>query len=70
MFCSVMSGGVRGIESFPVSVETDISNGIPTFEMVGYVGNEVRKAYGQPECGMYQPFVSGCASRHRHRSSA
>ncbi|MBR6160194.1 MAG: YifB family Mg chelatase-like AAA ATPase [Lachnospiraceae bacterium] len=44
MFCSVLSGGVRGIESFPVSVETDISNGMPTFEMVGYVGNEVREA--------------------------
>ena len=44
MFCSVLSGGVRGIESFPVSVETDISNGMPTFEMVGYVGGEVREA--------------------------
>ncbi|MCR5475339.1 MAG: YifB family Mg chelatase-like AAA ATPase [Lachnospiraceae bacterium] len=44
MFCSIMSGGLRGIESFPVSVETDISSGMPTFEMVGYVGGEVREA--------------------------
>ncbi len=44
MFCSVLSGGVRGIESFPVRVETDISNGLPCFEIVGYVGSEVREA--------------------------
>ncbi len=44
MFCSVLSGGVRGIESFPVHVETDISPGMPSFEIVGYVGSEVREA--------------------------
>ncbi len=44
MFCSVLSGGIRGIESFPVSVETDISSGMPCVDIVGYVGNEVREA--------------------------
>ena len=44
MFCSVLSGGVRGTESFPVRVETDISNGLPCFDIVGYIGNEVREA--------------------------
>ena len=44
MFCSVLSGGVQGVKSFPVHVETDISNGMPAFDMVGYVGNEVREA--------------------------
>ena len=44
MVCSVLSGGVRGIESFPVCVETDISNGMPCFDIVGYVGNEVKEA--------------------------
>lgn len=44
MFCSVLSGGIRGIESFPVNVETDISSGMPGFDIVGYVGNEVREA--------------------------
>ena len=44
MFCSVLSGGIRGIESFPVHVETDISSGMPCFEIVGYVGSEVREA--------------------------
>ncbi len=44
MFCSVLSGGVRGIESFPVHVETDVSPGMPCFEIVGFVGSEVREA--------------------------
>ncbi len=44
MFCSVLSGGIRGIESFPVNVETDISPGLPGFEIVGYVGGEVKEA--------------------------
>jgi len=44
MFCSVLSGGVHGIESYPVHVETDISNGLPCFDIVGYVGSEVREA--------------------------
>ncbi|MBQ8666540.1 MAG: YifB family Mg chelatase-like AAA ATPase [Lachnospiraceae bacterium] len=44
MFCSVLSGGIRGIESFPVHVETDISSGMPCFDIVGYVGSEVREA--------------------------
>ena len=44
MFCSVLSGGIHGIKSFPVHVETDISNGMPCFDIVGYVGSEVREA--------------------------
>lgn len=44
MVNKVLSGGVRGIEAFPVYVETDISNGMPMFELVGYLGSEVREA--------------------------
>ncbi|MBO4889369.1 MAG: YifB family Mg chelatase-like AAA ATPase [Lachnospiraceae bacterium] len=44
MFCSVLSGGIHGIKSFPVHVETDISNGMPCFDIVGYVGSEVKEA--------------------------
>lgn len=44
MFCSVLSGGIRGIESFPVSVECDISPGMPILDIVGFVGSEVREA--------------------------
>ena len=44
MVSKVLSGGVRGIEAFPVYVETDISNGMPSFDLVGYLGSEVREA--------------------------
>ena len=44
MVTKVLSGMVRGVEGFPVYVETDISNGLPIFELVGYLGSEVKEA--------------------------
>ena len=44
MFSSVSSGGIRGIGGYMVRVETDISSGMPVFELVGYLGSEVREA--------------------------
>lgn len=44
MVTKVLSGMVRGIESFPVYVETDISNGLPGFDLVGYLSSELKEA--------------------------
>lgn len=44
MFSYVLSGGVHGIDSYIVQVEADISEGMPMFELVGYLGSEVREA--------------------------
>ncbi len=44
MVSCVLSGGIRGIECFLVRVEADISEGMPVFELVGYLGSEVREA--------------------------
>ncbi len=44
MFGFVLSGGVHAVDSFPVHVETDISNGMPSLEIVGYVASEVKEA--------------------------
>ena len=44
MVSCVLSGGIRGIESFLVRVEADISEGMPVFELVGYLGSEVKEA--------------------------
>ncbi|MBR2275613.1 MAG: ATP-binding protein, partial [Lachnospiraceae bacterium] len=44
MFSCVLSGGVRGIESFIIRVEADLSEGMPMFELVGYLGSEVKEA--------------------------
>ena len=44
MVSTVLSGGLRGIYCYPVKVEVDISNGLPGFEMVGFLSGEVREA--------------------------
>ncbi|MCI8854334.1 MAG: YifB family Mg chelatase-like AAA ATPase [Lachnospiraceae bacterium] len=44
LFGKVLSADVRGIEGFGVSVEADISDGMPMFLMVGYLASEVREA--------------------------
>jgi magnesium chelatase family protein len=44
MLSSVLSFGIHGIEGFRVKVEADISDGMPMFELVGYLSGEVREA--------------------------
>lgn len=44
MFSKVLSGGIYGIESYKVLVEVDVSNGMPMFEMVGFLSSEVKEA--------------------------
>lgn len=44
MVSMVMSGAVRGIESFLVQVEVDASGGLPGLELVGLLSSEVREA--------------------------
>lgn len=44
MFSTVISGGLCGMETYRVSVEVDISTGLPIFNMVGLLSGEVREA--------------------------
>ncbi len=44
MFSRVYSAAIIGIEAVPVQVETDVSDGLPQFTMVGYVTAQVREA--------------------------
>jgi magnesium chelatase family protein len=44
MFSTVMSACITGIDSNLVYVEADVSNGMPMFEMVGYLSGEVKEA--------------------------
>ena len=44
MFSTVMSSCVIGMDSNLVYVEADVSNGMPIFEMVGYLSSEVKEA--------------------------
>ena len=44
MFSTSYSAVLCGVESCPVCVEADVTNGLPTFQMVGYLASEVREA--------------------------
>jgi magnesium chelatase family protein len=44
MFSSVTSGAVGGIASYLMQVEVDVSDGLPSFNMVGFMSGEVREA--------------------------
>ncbi len=44
MFSKAYSGAIHGIDGLVVSVEADVSDGLPIFDMVGYLGSEVKEA--------------------------
>ena len=44
MYSSVMTGAVHGVGSYLLRVETNITNGLPAFNMVGFMSGEVREA--------------------------
>lgn len=44
MYSRVVTGAITGIESMLAAVEVDASKGMPGFEMVGQLNNEVREA--------------------------
>ena len=44
MFSSVTSGAVGGIASYLMQVEVDVTDGLPSFNMVGFMSGDVREA--------------------------
>ncbi len=44
MYSRIITGAINGIESMLAAVEVDASRGMPGFEMVGQLSNEVREA--------------------------
>lgn len=44
MYSSVLSGVLHGIKAQIVRVEVDVGNGIPSFDMSGFLSNEVKEA--------------------------
>lgn len=44
MYSIVSTAIIRGINSIPVQVEADVSDGMPMFEMVGFLASEVKEA--------------------------
>ena len=44
MYSIVSTAIIRGINSIPVQVEADVSDGMPVFDMVGFLASEVKEA--------------------------
>lgn len=44
MYSKVVSGSVHGVEGNLITVEADVSDGLPMFSMVGFLGSEVKEA--------------------------
>lgn len=44
MFTQVLSAAIYGVDALVVRVEADVSDGLPSFSMVGYVSAQVREA--------------------------
>lgn len=60
MYSVVKTAVLRGIDSIPVKIEADISNGMPSFEMVGFLASEVKEArervsIAMKNCGIALP---------------
>ena len=66
LYSIVTTAILHGIDSQPVLVEADVSDGLPIFEMVGFLASEVREARERVRtalrnCGHQLP-----AKRFRH----
>ena len=44
MYNTVISCAISGIEGLLIHVESDVSDGLPMFNMVGFLASEVREA--------------------------
>ena len=44
MFASVLSAAILGMEVHPIQVEADVSDGLPSFTMVGFPSAQVKEA--------------------------
>lgn len=63
MFSSIISGALNGIECIGVKVEADVSNGLPSFSMVGFLGSEVKEAAERVRNGLRNAGVQLPAKR-------
>ena len=52
MYCKVISAAVFGVEVYLVEVEVCVNNGLPCFEMVGYLSSEVKEARERVRVGI------------------
>ena len=44
MVCRINCAAITGVEVLPVVVETDICNGLPSFDMVGLLSSDIKES--------------------------
>jgi len=44
MVCKIKCAAITGIDTQPVIVETDICNGLPSFDMVGLLASNIKES--------------------------
>lgn len=44
MFCKCFCAAIRGVEAQIVQIEADVNDGLPVFQMVGYLNSEAKEA--------------------------
>lgn len=58
MYTSILSATIQGVEAVPVSVQVDISNGLPGFRMVGTLSSQVREASDRVQTALHNLKIS------------
>ena len=63
MYSVIKTAVLQGIESIPVQVETNLSEGMPVFEMVGFLSSEVKEARERVRIGLLNTGIALPAKR-------
>jgi len=63
MYCSVKTATLNGIESIPVTCESDVSNGLPNFSIVGLLSTEIKESRERVRTAIKNSKVKFPASR-------
>ena len=65
MYSRVATATIRGIQSVPVCVEADVSDGMPVFEMVGFLASEVKEARERVRTALRNVGCAAAAQNYR-----
>ncbi len=58
MYTSILSATIQGVEAVLVSVQVDVSNGLPGFRMVGTLSSQVREAADRVQTALHNLQIS------------
>jgi len=68
VFARVYSFGVHGLNGFPVTVEADISGGLPQFTIVGLPDSAVKESADRVRSAVKKSWIQLAAQPHYSQS--